>query len=344
VQWFQTTMETNHPRLGELRRLIRPAAGARPGCASLLAALVTTVLVSGAMPPRSGGAEPTKVAGDAAGESAAARRVRAIIQEQWGLTSEDVTPGASLVDDLDADELDFVELVMALEEDFGIEISDEDAEKLVTVRDVVSCVEARMQQAPRLAPNAGAASDYVEPQSKLSLPSVMGGIRREYVKDYAAENGAPEAGVGIFYSTGEVKADVFVYSGGRAHVESGIASAAVRDELAEAKRGIRRQPAYEAVEELGQKTVSLKSPCGMIELLQADFRIRDASGRKRSHLYLTGFADRFLKVRITYVEGAAGAEAARDAYLADLGERIGAAMRSATGACPAAGGSVPKPK
>ena len=60
-------------------------------------------------------------------------RVKKIIGEQLGVEEDEVTPEASFVDDLGADSLDTVELVMALEEEFGIEIPDEDAEKILTV-------------------------------------------------------------------------------------------------------------------------------------------------------------------------------------------------------------------
>jgi acyl carrier protein len=60
-------------------------------------------------------------------------RVTKIIGEQLGVEEDEVTPEASFVEDLGADSLDTVELVMALEEEFGIEIPDEDAEKILTV-------------------------------------------------------------------------------------------------------------------------------------------------------------------------------------------------------------------
>ncbi|MBI4368273.1 MAG: acyl carrier protein, partial [Candidatus Omnitrophica bacterium] len=60
-------------------------------------------------------------------------KITEIIVEQLGVKAEEVTPEASFVDDLGADSLDTVELVMALEEEFGIEIPDEDAEKIQTV-------------------------------------------------------------------------------------------------------------------------------------------------------------------------------------------------------------------
>ena len=64
-------------------------------------------------------------------------KVKNIIMEQLGVTAEQVTPDASFIDDLGADSLDTVELVMALEEEFDIEIPDEDAEKLRTVQDAL---------------------------------------------------------------------------------------------------------------------------------------------------------------------------------------------------------------
>lgn len=65
-------------------------------------------------------------------------KVKEIIVEQLGVNAEQVTPEASFIDDLGADSLDTVELVMAFEEEFGAEIPDEDAEKLTTVGSVVS--------------------------------------------------------------------------------------------------------------------------------------------------------------------------------------------------------------
>jgi acyl carrier protein len=64
-------------------------------------------------------------------------KVKEIIVEQLGVNAEQVTPEASFIEDLGADSLDTVELVMAFEEEFGAEIPDEDAEKLRTVGDVI---------------------------------------------------------------------------------------------------------------------------------------------------------------------------------------------------------------
>jgi len=70
-------------------------------------------------------------------------RVRAIIAEQLGVKLEEVTDAASFIEDLGADSLDTVELVMALEEEFGIEIPDEDAEKMVTVGDAIKYIDQK---------------------------------------------------------------------------------------------------------------------------------------------------------------------------------------------------------
>ena len=67
-------------------------------------------------------------------------RVKQIVAEQLGVDDAQVTPEASFMDDLGADSLDTVELVMALEEEFDIEISDEDAEKIQTVQDAVNYI------------------------------------------------------------------------------------------------------------------------------------------------------------------------------------------------------------
>ncbi|HKV95087.1 MAG TPA: acyl carrier protein [Candidatus Angelobacter sp.] len=68
-------------------------------------------------------------------------KVKQIIVDQLGVEPEDVTPAASFVDDLGADSLDRVELIMSLEETFGMEIPDEDAEKISTVKDAVDYIQ-----------------------------------------------------------------------------------------------------------------------------------------------------------------------------------------------------------
>ena len=67
-------------------------------------------------------------------------KVKSIIVEQLGVPSEEVTDDASFIEDLGADSLDIVELIMALEEEYDIEISDEDAEKIQTVGDAVTYI------------------------------------------------------------------------------------------------------------------------------------------------------------------------------------------------------------
>ncbi len=73
---------------------------------------------------------------------AVAEKVKGIIVEQLGVDEEEVTSDASFVDDLGADSLDTVELVMAFEEEFGLEIPDEDAEKITRVKEAVEYIES----------------------------------------------------------------------------------------------------------------------------------------------------------------------------------------------------------
>ncbi len=73
--------------------------------------------------------------------AAVEERVRKIIIDQLGVDAAEVTPEAKFIDDLGADSLDTVELVMALEEEFGVEIPDEDAEKITTVQQAISYVQ-----------------------------------------------------------------------------------------------------------------------------------------------------------------------------------------------------------
>lgn len=72
-------------------------------------------------------------------------RIKEIIVEQLGVDAKQITPDASFIDDLGADSLDTVELVMAFEEEFDIEIPDEDAEKIRTVRDVMEYLNTHLE-------------------------------------------------------------------------------------------------------------------------------------------------------------------------------------------------------
>lgn len=73
-------------------------------------------------------------------------RVRKIVVEQLGVKAENLDNGASFVDDLGADSLDTVELVMALEEEFDTEIPDEEAEKITTIQEAINYIEENLQE------------------------------------------------------------------------------------------------------------------------------------------------------------------------------------------------------
>ncbi len=75
-----------------------------------------------------------------------AKKIRALITEQLGIEEEEVVPEAKFIDDLGADSLDTVELIMAFEETFDIEIPDEDAEKITTVQEAVDYVVAKVEE------------------------------------------------------------------------------------------------------------------------------------------------------------------------------------------------------
>lgn len=72
-------------------------------------------------------------------------RLKKIIVEQLGVDEEEVVPSASFVEDLNADSLDLVELIMSFEEEFGMEISDEEAEKIITVQDAADYIREHVE-------------------------------------------------------------------------------------------------------------------------------------------------------------------------------------------------------
>ena len=73
------------------------------------------------------------------------QRVEEIIVEQLGISRDEVTPEASFIDDLGADSLDIVELVMAMEEEFDVEIPDDDAEKIQSIGDAITYLKAKLE-------------------------------------------------------------------------------------------------------------------------------------------------------------------------------------------------------
>ena len=74
-------------------------------------------------------------------------RLKKIVAEQLGVDEEKIVPSARFSDDLNADSLDLVEMIMSLEEEFGVEIPDEDAEKILTVGDAMDYIESHMPAA-----------------------------------------------------------------------------------------------------------------------------------------------------------------------------------------------------
>lgn len=81
------------------------------------------------------------------GSSEIADRIKSIIVDQLSVSIDEVTPEASFIEDLGADSLDIVELIMALEGEYDMEIPDEDAEKMQTVQDVIGYVQKKQQEA-----------------------------------------------------------------------------------------------------------------------------------------------------------------------------------------------------
>lgn len=71
-------------------------------------------------------------------------KVKKIIVDQLGVSADQVTPDAAFVDDLGADSLDLTELIMAMEEEFGVEIEDEDAQKMTKVKDALAYIQSKV--------------------------------------------------------------------------------------------------------------------------------------------------------------------------------------------------------
>ena len=71
-------------------------------------------------------------------------KVKKIIVDQLGVSADQVTPDAAFVDDLGADSLDLTELIMAMEEEFGVEIDDEDAQKMTKVKDALAYIQSKI--------------------------------------------------------------------------------------------------------------------------------------------------------------------------------------------------------
>ena len=72
-------------------------------------------------------------------------KIKQIIKDQLGVSEEEVKPEASFVEDLGADSLDLTELIMAMEEECGVEIADEDAQKILKVKDAISYIESKQK-------------------------------------------------------------------------------------------------------------------------------------------------------------------------------------------------------
>jgi acyl carrier protein len=120
-------------------------------------------------------------------------RLKKIVVEQLGVDEEEVKPEASFVDDLNADSLDLVELIMSLEEEFGAEISDEDAEKIRTVQDAVDYIEERANLVAN--PLAGAmSSDITELAARLDLDFSNLDLLRQALVHSSYSNERPSAG------------------------------------------------------------------------------------------------------------------------------------------------------
>jgi len=126
------------------------------------------------------------------------KRVREIVMDRLGVSEDQITPGASFVNDLGADSLDTVELIMALEEEFKIDIADDDAEKLLTVGDATSYIESWVKLRELLAAVLGVSEDQVGGESKMAELGVSGAKLGELVqalnKEFKTELSDEEVG------------------------------------------------------------------------------------------------------------------------------------------------------
>ena len=124
------------------------------------------------------------------------KRVKEIVMEQLGVSEEQIMPEASFVNDLGADSLDTVELIMALEEEFKIEIADEDAQKLVTVGDATGYIESWVRLKDVLAAALGVAEGDVSVDSSMADLGAAGDkaaklaemLKKEFNVDVSAED------------------------------------------------------------------------------------------------------------------------------------------------------------
>jgi len=136
-------------RIGAAPRPMSPRARAPAnGRASYLPAVGKNVEIRGLTPAATWHRHTAKIKSGVKimAEKSIEQRVKDIIVEQLGVNADQVTPEAKFIEDLGADSLDTVELVMALEEEFGHEIPDEQAEKLQSVGDVIKYIEDMQQK------------------------------------------------------------------------------------------------------------------------------------------------------------------------------------------------------
>src|SRR6476646_2773240 len=116
-------------------------------------------------------------------------KVKQIIVDQLGVDSGDVTPASSFVDDLGADSLDRVELIMALEETFGMEIPDEDAEKISTVQDAVDYIQRNAKSIKQEKPKDPNYQQSIEGDTKPMAAAVEDKVKQIIVEQLGVDEG-----------------------------------------------------------------------------------------------------------------------------------------------------------